>query len=90
MTDKPRKPSRREALRAIGKEPQQPKRKVIRTGLDLAFAVMEKKGAARALTPAEVELRRDPRHVAPELRRAERLRAAMAEAEEIRTAGRLN
>jgi hypothetical protein len=90
MTDTTKKPSRRQAIRGIGKEPPQPKKKVIRTGLDLAFAVLEKKGAARAITPAEAELRRDPRHVAAELRRAERLRAAMAEAEAIRTAGRLN
>jgi hypothetical protein len=89
MTDKPRKPSRREALRAIGKEPPQPRKKVIRDGYDLMYAMLAK-GAARAMSPAEVELRRDPRHVAAELRRAERLRAAMAEAEEIRTAGRLN
>jgi hypothetical protein len=45
---------------------------------------------ARAITPAEAELRRRPAEVAAELRRAERLRAAMAEAEAIRAAGRLN
>jgi hypothetical protein len=88
MTDKP-KMSRRQAMRAIGKEPAQPKKKPIRDGYDLMYAMMAK-GAARALTPAEAELRRRPEEVAAELRRPERLRAAMAEAEAIRTAGRLN
>jgi Tfp pilus assembly protein PilF len=87
MTDKP-KMSRRQAIRAIGKEPPQPKKKVIKTGLDLAFAVLEKKGAARALTPVEVELRRNPNHVAAELRRAEAIRAAMDEVNAMREQGR--
>jgi hypothetical protein len=90
MSDKPRKPSRREAIRAIRKEQPQPKKKVIRTGFDLAVAVMEKRGYARAISPAEAELRRRPAEVAAELRRAERLRAAMEEAEAIRAAGRMN
>jgi hypothetical protein len=77
MTTTPKKPSRRQALRAL--KP--------RLTFEQQLVAAISREPVRRVTEAEMELTRDPRDVAAELRRAEALRVAIEELAAFRESG---
>jgi hypothetical protein len=79
MTDKRKRPSRRQALRALGKPKLTPQQQLVAT---LATAT-----TCRRLTAAELELMRTPEEIAAEIRWARQLLATVDELAAHRESG---